>query len=175
VLVPSTVELIRAELLAAHGLGRLLGARVPDDWPPDLYDEAAIRWWLEQLQSDVESAGWCSYYFVLDEGESPAVLIGAGGYKGRPRDGAVEIGYSIVAGHRRRGLASEAVAGLVENAFECPQVTRVIAQTLPDLHPSIGVLERNRFRLAGEGSEPGVIRYELTRAEYRPAAAAQTR
>ena len=31
---------------------------------------------------------------------------------------------------------------------------------------SIGVLRKCGFRLIGEGSEPGVIRYEITRDEY---------
>ncbi|HJR63532.1 MAG TPA: GNAT family protein [Gemmatimonadaceae bacterium] len=175
VLVPSTAELIRAELSGADELGRLLGARRAGDWPPDLYDESAITWWLGLLEGDAESAGWCSYYFVLRAGEVVPVLIGAGGYKGKPRDGVVEIGYSIVASHQRRGLASEAVAGLVKNAFDFPEVARVIAQTLPELRPSIGVLEKNRFRFVGDGSEPGVILYELTRAEYRPVMPAQAR
>jgi RimJ/RimL family protein N-acetyltransferase len=174
-LEPSTVELIRAELRGPDELGRLLGARVADDWPPDLYDEGAMRLWLGLLETDAESAGWCSYYFLFADGASIPALIGAGGYKGKPRDGVVEIGYSIVASHQRRGLASEAVAGLVEHAFEFPHVTRVIAQTLPELQPSIGVLVKNRFCFAGDGSEPGVIQYELTRAEHRAVIRAEAR
>jgi len=45
-------------------------------------------------------------------------------------------------------------------------VQRVIAETLPELTPSIGVLRKCGFRPVGEGSEPGVIRFELTRADY---------
>jgi RimJ/RimL family protein N-acetyltransferase len=43
--------------------------------------------------------------------------------------------------------------------------TAPIAQTLPELAPSIGVLEKCGFRFAGEGGEPGVIRYERGRAD----------
>ncbi|HJU64574.1 MAG TPA: GNAT family N-acetyltransferase [Gemmatimonadaceae bacterium] len=165
-LVSSTADLARAELRNAAELGQQLGVRMPDEWPPELYDDSAVRYWLDLLDSDPESAGWCSYYFVLHETDSPPVLIGAGGYKGKPRDGMVEIGYSIVGAYQRRGLASEAAAGLVENAFECPEVSRVIAETLPGLDASIGVLEKNGFRFIGDGSEPGVIRYELTRDDH---------
>jgi RimJ/RimL family protein N-acetyltransferase len=45
-------------------------------------------------------------------------------------------------------------------------VRRVIAETLPELAGSIGVLRRCGFRLLGEGSEPGVIRFELRREEH---------
>jgi RimJ/RimL family protein N-acetyltransferase len=48
----------------------------------------------------------------------------------------------------------------VEQAFMAPGVTCVIAETLPGLVPSIGVLEKLGFSLIGDGSEPGVIRYE---------------
>jgi hypothetical protein len=48
-------------------------------------------------------------------------------------------------------------------------VRRVIAETLPDLVGSIGVLRRRGFRLKGEGSEAGVIRFELTRDEHAAA------
>ena len=47
----------------------------------------------------------------------------------------------------------------------------MIAETLPELTPSIGVLRKGGFALIGEGSEPGVIRFELTRAAYEAAGA----
>ncbi|MGH7718341.1 MAG: GNAT family N-acetyltransferase [Gemmatimonadaceae bacterium] len=172
-LVPSTAELARGELRGPAALGELLGVHVPEVWPPDLYDEGAIGYWLSLLENDPSSAGWCAYYFVLRDASPRATLIGAGGYKGKPDiEGTVEIGYSILAAYRRRGFASEAAGGLVANAFEDGRVTRVIAETLPELGASIGVLEKNGFRLIGDGSEPGVIRFELRRREYVPAAAA---
>jgi RimJ/RimL family protein N-acetyltransferase len=42
----------------------------------------------------------------------------------------------------------------------------VIAETYPSLIASIGVLRKCGFQLVGEGSEPRVIRFELTRPEY---------
>ena len=95
------------------------------------------------------------------------VVVGAGGYKGKPdAAGSVEVGYSVLPEYRRQGLATEAVAGLVANAFNDARVSRIIAETLPGLDASIGVLRKNHFRDIGAGSEPGVIRYELTRADY---------
>ena len=51
-------------------------------------------------------------------------------------------------------------------AFEASDVQRVIAETLPDLRPSIGVLERAGFRQLGEGSEEWAVRYAITRDEF---------
>ena len=167
-LVPGTPELGRAELRSLAELAALLGARVPAGWPPELYDTAAIEYSVAQLEGDPEQAGWSFYYFILcDRRGAEPVLVGAGGYKGKPSaEGTVEIGYSIVAEYQRRGLATEAAAALVAHAFRDARVSRVIAETLPGLAPSIGVLRKNGFRLIGDGSEPGVIRFELTRAEY---------
>jgi len=107
------------------------------------------------------------YFVVLVAQERSRTLVGSGGYKGPPSsEGTVEIGYGIVSDHQRRGYALEAVRGLLTRAFALPQVQRVIAETLPELGPSIGVLRKSGFRLIGEGSEPGVIRFELTRADW---------
>jgi ribosomal-protein-alanine N-acetyltransferase len=65
--------------------------------------------------------------------------------------------------HQRRGYASEAVEALVGWAFGHPEVTRVIAETYPELVPSVGVLEKTGFRLIGAGSEERVIRFERRR------------
>jgi len=45
-------------------------------------------------------------------------------------------------------------------------VQRAIAEALPELTPSIGVLRKCGFRFIGDGAEPGVIRFELTRADF---------
>ena len=63
----------------------------------------------------------------------------------------------------RRGYASEAVEALVAWAFGHPEVTRVIAETYPELVASVGVLEETGFRFIGAGSEERVIRFERRR------------
>jgi len=77
----------------------------------------------------------------------------------------VEVGYGVLPGFRRQGYATEAAQGLIAHAFAHPEVALVIAETLPDLFPSIGVLRKIGFVYVGEGSEPGVVRYELRRAD----------
>ncbi len=165
-LVPATVELTRAALDGPPVLGAGLGTTVPATWPPEYMDAPAFEFTLARLGEGRKHAGWWLYFILLDNA-STRTLIGTAGYKGPPsEDGTVEVGYGIVSDHQRRGYASEAVRGLLAHAFAVPRVQRVIAETLPELTPSIGVLEKCGFRLIGEGSEPGVIRFELTRAEY---------
>jgi ribosomal-protein-alanine N-acetyltransferase len=167
VLVPATPESTRAALAGPRELGSSLGAGVPASWPPDYLDVASFEYTLDRLAGDPDQAGWWLHFVLLEAPASDRTLIGSCGYKGPPSvDGTVEIGYGIVAEHRRRGYASEATRGLLAHAFANPAVRRVIAETLPELLPSIGVLEKCGFRLIGEGSEPGVIRFELARAAY---------
>lgn len=155
-LIPATVQMLRAELQGRGELQVLLGAQVPDSWPPELYDRRTIEYILDRLVMDTESSEWWSYYFVRSAGPGrPAVAIGAGGYKGPARDGLVEVGYSVLQEYRRNGYATEATAGLVARAFGEPGVKRVIAHTLPELIPSIGVLEKCGFRHMGAGSGRG--------------------
>jgi [ribosomal protein S5]-alanine N-acetyltransferase len=167
-LIPASVEMAQADLRGRTELERVLDVRVPESWPPDLFDAPAVDYIIQQLTERPSAYGWWLYYFILNENTgSEPVLVGAGGYKGEPdADGSVEIGYSIVPEQRRQGYATEATSGLVAQAFADPRVNRVIAETLPELAPSIGVLKKCGFTYIGVGSEKGVIRYEMTRAAY---------
>jgi RimJ/RimL family protein N-acetyltransferase len=164
-LVAATPAALRIELESPELLGPHLGARVPKGWPPELYDESAVRYTLQRLLDRPEEANWGFHYFLLrEDAHEPAdrVLVGCGGFKGAPwEDGTVEVGYAVVEQFRRRGIASEAVRGLVAHAFNDERVRRVIAETYPYLTPSIGVLQKCGFAFIGSGSEPGIIRYEL--------------
>jgi len=166
-LVPATPESPRAALAGPAVLGPCLRALVPVSWPPDYLDPASLVYTLDRLAEGPDHAEWWLHFVVLRDEGGGRTLIGSGGFKGPPTaDGTVEVGYGIVSDHRRRGYASEVTRGLLTRAFGEPTVRRVIAETLPELTPSIGVLRKCGFRPIGEGSEPGVLRFELTRAEY---------
>lgn len=154
---------LEADLAGPEALGRALGVTVPAGWPPELYDEAAVRWTLDMVRGAGGETPWGMYYIVLSDSST---AVGVCGYKGPPdAEGTVEVGYSIVADHRRQGYATEATSGLMLRAFADPSVHRIVAETLPELTASIGVLEKLGFRFAGAGSEAGVVRYEFTRAD----------
>jgi RimJ/RimL family protein N-acetyltransferase len=93
-------------------------------------------------------------------------LAGAG-YLGPPADGVVEIGYSVVPEARGRGLATEIVQALAVRALAVDGVRKVIAHTLESNTTSQGVLRRAGFNAAGQGAEPGMLRFERARHEAR--------
>src|SRR5881397_2885399 len=165
-LVPATPELTRAALDGPRALGDSLAAFVPPTWPPEYLDARSLEFTLDRLAEGPEQTGWWLHFVLLTGAESGRTLVGSAGYKGPPSaEGTVEVGYAIVSDHRRRGYASEVVRGLLAKAFAVPAVQMVISETLPELAPSIGVLRKCGFHLIGAGSEPGVIRFELRRAE----------
>jgi RimJ/RimL family protein N-acetyltransferase len=176
-LIPATPESLRAELVAPAALGDVLDVDVPASWPPELYDADAVRWTLAFLLAHPDERLW-SLYYVAERAGDPAGrprLIGLCGYKGAPdENGVVEIGYGVVPECRRRGFASEAVRALLARAFADPRVRAVVAHTLPELTPSIGVLRSTGFAFEGPGNEPQeptAIRFRLMRSEYESARA----
>jgi len=168
-LVGCTAETLRAEGDDRARFGALLAARVPESWPPELYDDDARQWTLRAVEESPDAAGWWMYYVVGDE-PGGRELVGVVGYKGPPtEDGTVEVGYGVLPEYRRRGYATEATRALIDRAFGFPHVTRVVAETYPHLVPSLGVMDRCGLTFAGDGSEEGVVRYELPRERWSPA------
>ena len=142
------------------GLEPLLGVSVPDAWP---VFPKAVPYVYEQLRSDPSSVGWWTYLFVH---AGDRVLAGEGGLKGKPDESNVaEIGYATVPEYRQRGLATEAARGLTGWAFSHPNVSAVVAETLPDGHGSIRVLEKLGMRLVGATDE--VLRWRLDKQDFK--------
>jgi RimJ/RimL family protein N-acetyltransferase len=177
-LVPATPPLVHAALAGREALAAALGAEVPGitvtpTWPHQYLDRPALEYTLERVTGPPTTRGWWLHFVVLVRGDGAPVLVGTAGYKGPVgADGTVEIGYGIVSDRQRRGYASEAVRALLAQAFAVPEVRRVIAETLSELVASIGVLRKCGFHRIAGGSEPGVIRFAIERADYAGGAGA---
>lgn len=165
-LIAGTLAIAQAEIGDRAQFSQLLDARVPEAWPPEFNDQETMSFFLEKLQADAEQVGWWAWYFVLNhQTNNERILIGNGGLKGKPTaDGTVEIGYSVLQEFQNLGYGTEAIQGLINWAFQHPEVQRVIAETLPELKPSQRLLEKCQFSYIGQGSEPGVIRFQLDRS-----------
>jgi ribosomal-protein-alanine N-acetyltransferase len=142
------VATLDAAIEGPHALSRVLGGRaVAEDWAG--FPEALPRT-RDELAADPRGARWRTRLFVL---EQPPTLVGWGGFKGPPDEGTVELGYAIAPDFRRRGLATEAVAQMLAEAFADDEVRTVIAHTLPEQNASTRVLERAGFANEGEVTE----------------------
>lgn len=172
--LPLTIETTRLSLrpageawltamIAGPGTFSLVtGLRVADgcNEMPD-----ALRWSLDKVRHSPrrELRWWAPMFFIE---KVAGMVVGIGGYKGPPQEKMVELGYSIAPPHRRRGLATEAAAAMVDAALKQPDVERVLAHTLPAPGPSPRVLEKTGFTRTGEIIDPedGLVwRWELPR------------
>jgi RimJ/RimL family protein N-acetyltransferase len=164
-LVAANTELAEAEIHNVAGLAALLGVARPENWPPPLNDEHSQRAFLAFLARS-NKAGWNLWFCIRRQ---PRALVGNAGFKGSPRDGVAEIGYSMLEPHQHKGYCTEAVRALLSWAFARPGVRMVVAHTLPGMTPSIRVMEKCRFIFAGEGPiEDGMqtLRYQVTPAAF---------
>ncbi len=164
IMIPASARLSRAEAADPRGLGVLLGASVPENWPPVMMLDV-IDYHARLLAGDPSLAGWLSWYWILkNSAAGRPVLIGTGGFHGRPSpDGTVEIGYALLPLYQGRGLAAEAVSALLDWVFTRREVARVIARTYPELIPSIRLLQKMGFRRVAREPGPTLV-FELPRA-----------
>lgn len=152
---PATVAWLEALVEGDDVFEERFGIPVEPDWAG--FPEA-VPPVLAELR-DGRPADWGPHlFFAADDG----ALIGFGGWKGPPVDGAAELGYAVAPARQGRGVATEVVRILVERARSAG-VALVLAHTLPEESPSTGVLRRSGFTMVGEVAEgdDAVWRWEL--------------
>jgi len=119
--------------------------------PPELYAEISPEWLARIEAADAPDPWVHGFDIVRNETNEP---VGQCGFKGPPRNGAVEIAFAIDPAHQGQGYATEAVAALTGFAFSDPRVTIVRAHTLPDINASTQALCKCNFRHIGEVIDP---------------------
>ena len=159
-LIPSTAEMLRAEINDPVELAQLLTALVPNNWPPETTVDA-LPFFLDCVESSSGQDGWYALN-TKTNGNDPANLIGGGGFMGPPKNGTVQLGYSVIDQHQRKGYATEIVGGLIRWAFRQSGCLGAIAETEWSNPASARVLAKNSFVSAGPASTPGGTRFELT-------------
>jgi RimJ/RimL family protein N-acetyltransferase len=141
-------------------LGALLGATVPEQWPPENWEPHVFDYLLNLYAGDPECIGWCRYLLLRDsDGDSEGrTLIGTfGSGLPKPETGEAEIGYGILPGWQRKGFAVEAVEAMLPWLQGRRKIDAFVAQTFPELYGSIRVLEKCGFESAGAGYEEGAL------------------
>jgi ribosomal-protein-alanine N-acetyltransferase len=157
-LVAGTEELAAAEIEDIAKFAKLLGASVPETWPPDNLGDV-LGYFYGLFREHPQWEGWLGWYAARIDGECPT-LCGSVGFKGPPDEhGMAEVGYSVLPEFQGQGLATEMVAGIVRWAERRPQVKRIEAETNIDNEASVRVLEKNGFIRLGAGLEPNTIRF----------------
>jgi RimJ/RimL family protein N-acetyltransferase len=145
---PALVEALRRSTAEAAKVG---GFRYPSTWTEA--DEADFRpdfdnWrWvrLGWIVDDPSLARWLDR-IVLDGGRE---LVARVGFHERPFEGAVECAWWTAEGQRSRGVAAEAVGGLLHWAAG-RGVTRAVASIAPGNFSSLRVAAKLGFERRGE-------------------------
>ena len=157
-LIAGTKVLAAAEIEDKAEFAKLLGALVPEAWPPDSLRDVLGHFYA-LYEEHPEWEGWLTWYAVRIDNDCP-ILCGGVGFKGPPDEqGMVEVGYSILPEFEGQDLATEMVGGIVQWTKQQPQVKQIEAETDIDNEASIRVLEKNSFIFAGAGLEPNTIRF----------------
>ena len=92
-------------------------------------------------------------YLVVDV--DTRTVVGSCAFKSGPTDeGVVEIAYFTYPGHERRGYATAMAVKLMALASSSPDVSAIVAHTLPQRSASTRVLEKAGMHLVGEAHDP---------------------
>ncbi|HEV7741131.1 MAG TPA: GNAT family protein [Pseudolysinimonas sp.] len=156
--IPASADDLTVLATDRPGFARRMGSPAPSGWPE--FPEA-LGFTIDRLTTHPQESEWWMHFFLVN-----GLLVGSGGFVGRPRHGAVEIGYEIAPGFRRKHYGTGAAAALVAKAFGTGEVNAVIAHTLPNENPSTKVLDRLGFTNEGEVKDSGqgiVWRWRLTK------------
>jgi ribosomal-protein-alanine N-acetyltransferase len=151
------LELVPVEPSDAHAA---LGGERLADWASDYpTDGDLVIASLVAEASAVRADAYVPYKITL---RASGQVIGGCGFLGPPdATGSVEIGYGLVPSQRGQGIATEAVNGLVDQAWKDPVVKVVFAFTDKDNEPSQGVLHRAGFQQVLSDSDQ--LRWEIGR------------
>lgn len=130
----------------------LVGAEMPWIWPSQVLVEQVFRASLADVRADPDARLWGDRFIVPKE--APPRVIGSVVFHGRPGvDGVCELAYGIEETSQGKGYGSEALCACVEWALGQPECAVIRAETTAWHRPSLRVLEKAGFRIAGEYDE----------------------
>ncbi len=123
-----------------------LGAPVPPEWPEDIGHMLTLR--LQQMRADPSEQEWLARAMVLrSDGRT---VVGNIGFHARPDGrGMVEVGYTVLPEHRRRGYAEEAVRALFDWARRTHGIRIFRASVGPANEPSLALVRKLGFVQTG--------------------------
>ena len=98
---------------------------------------------------------WIGYFATFNGQE----IIGVGGFKGKPKEGKVELAYGTFKEYQGRGVGTEICRQLVKLTLQTNPALRITARTLQDGFASMAILKKNGFECLGivEDEEDGAV------------------
>ena len=122
--------------------------KLPDAWP-DERDSRLLRLRRDQMARNIASREWFPRAMVRRTRRRP--MIGQIGFHGPPETvGRAEMGYTVMADHRRRGYAAEAAQAMMDWAAREHGVKRFFVSIAPDNAASLAMAAKLGFAQVGE-------------------------
>ncbi|MBD2701840.1 GNAT family N-acetyltransferase [Spirosoma sp. BT702] len=109
---------------------------------PDL--EVGLPMTIEFFDRIGYTPPWIGYVVNLND-----TLVGSAAFKGKPKDGRIEIAYGVFPRHQQKGIGTKICGQLVRLALQTDPSVIVTARTLPEPNYSTRILEKNDFVLLG--------------------------
>lgn len=88
---------------------------------------------------------WIGYFATSDNNE----IIGVAGFKGKPKNGKVEISYGIFKNYQQQGIGTVLCHQLVLLSLQKYKKVKITARTLPENNASTRILKKNGFEFSG--------------------------
>jgi ribosomal-protein-alanine N-acetyltransferase len=154
-------NILNAVINGDSHIAKLLNIQIPSQWTE--YGSSAFQYVLTKITKNHDEEWWTHFPILKSEN----ILIGSGGYKGKPdENGVIEIGYEIAKDYRNNGYATEFAKALLDHAFLHPEVHFVIAHTLAEQNASTHVLLNcgfTRVQVLDDAENETLWKWELKR------------
>ncbi|KGP71463.1 GNAT family N-acetyltransferase [Pontibacillus yanchengensis] len=160
IISPITIDQAQKLMIDTENYPEWLGTPYDALWPDNAL-KALLPIYVEALEQDSTHFGY-GPWIILDKHKQ--IVIGDIGFKGKPVNGEVEIGYYVSKIHRNQGYAKEAVESMLGWAFRQDGITTVTASCETNNVPSCKVLTANGF--AEKGEEDGLIWFEARKERF---------
>lgn len=147
-----------------RAIERLAPYAIPPDFP-GVGDREFLRFRRDQLRDDPARYPWSVRAIVLRDERRMVGFVnfhGAPGVNDTETPGALELGWTVFAGDRKRGYATETARALMDWAAREHGVRRFISSTTSDNTASLRVHDKLGFHRTG-GVVDGELIFELAR------------
>lgn len=150
-LEPARVAHRDAEQSGGEALGKLLRAKVPSNWPPEVVAPP-------KAQDGVE---WVTLYVVHEPRGEEATVIGfAGIARWPPESRTMQVGVALLPEWQGNGVAPEIGVKIADWALQQPGISRIVCDIPANHQGAAKALQKAGYSLSNETPGSGFARWE---------------
>lgn len=153
-LEPATNARQDTEARDRAALGELLGAVVPESWPPMVIPPP----------SPGAAADWATLYVVHEKADGPSTVIGLAGMARWVGGETMQFGGSLLREWQRDGLAAEFTVALADWALQQDGVLRIVCDIPEKQYAAAKCLRMAGYSETDLPTYEGFVRWERKRA-----------